>query len=263
VEAIIAAVLALDPSPRAAGVAIPGEMDGAGRCWSMADFPGFDGVHLGDELAARLQCPVFIESDGNTAAVGEWLHGQGRGYPRTLTVLIDERLSAGLVLNGELYRGNSGFAAQIAHLAVHSGDNARPCDCGRHGCLDAHAGLRALSSEYERLTGSRRPPSEVLERALLGDAPASAAVRGLADSLGTGIALVQNVLDLDAVILLCQSPRLFRQIEPVLRAKLRELVFGPSATEVPLFESSLGSDAVVIGAAAMALEATRAALHTA
>ena len=243
VEALAGAVQALDARPSAAGLAIPGEMDGAGRCWGMADFRGFDGVHLGDELAARLECPVSLESEGNAAAIAERRYGHGRAHPNLLTLLIHERLSAGLVLGGELHRGNAGFAAQLAHLRIHSGDRARACDCGRRGCLDAHV----------------KVTDELLEKAAGGDEQAAAEVRDLIEALGSGIAIAQNVLDLDAIVLTSSSARLFRQIEPGLRHTLRELVYGSAAAEVPLFEGSLGLDAVLVGAAALARDATEAA----
>jgi predicted NBD/HSP70 family sugar kinase len=256
VEALVTVVRALDPRPAAVGLAIPGEMDGAGRIWGMPDFPGFDGVYLGDELAARLECPVLVESEGNAAAIGEQRHGHGRGYPSTLVVLLDQRVSAGLVVGGELHRGNSGFAAQLAHLRLRSDAAARACECGRRGCLDAHASLRVLAEDYEQRTARRLPVSEVIARAEAGDEAACATLLAVAEALGSGLSLAQNLLDFDAIVLLCPSPQLFRQIEPHLRKTLRDLVHGASAAEVPLFESSLGSDAVLVGAAALAQEAT-------
>ncbi len=259
VEGLVAAIRALDPRPSAAGLAIPGEMDGAGRCWGMPDFRGFDGVHLGEELASRLECPVFFESEGNAAAIGEQRYGHGRAHPSMLSVLLDERLGAGLVLRGELHRGNSGFAGQLAHLCIRTEDSARACDCGKRGCLDAYASLRALADDYERRAGARKGPEEILDEASQGDGPAALALQSLGESLGSGIALVQNMLDVDAIVLLCSSPALARWLEPALRAALRDRVYGASASEVPLFESSLGSDAVLLGAAALAQEAVAAA----
>ncbi|HVJ17727.1 MAG TPA: ROK family protein [Polyangiaceae bacterium] len=259
VEALVAAVRALAPKPAAVGLAIPGEMDGSGRCWGLPDFRGFDGVYLGEELAARLECPVFVESEGNAAAVGEQRYGHGRGYPSTLTVLIDERLSAGVVVRGEPHRGNSGFAAQIAHLRLESGDAARPCECGRRGCLNAHASLGALAGDYAKRSAQHALASEIVDRAVAGDQHALAALQALAESLGGGLALAQNLLDFDAIVLLCASRELCRQIEPGVRKTLRDLVYGPTACEVPLFEGSLGGDAVLVGAAALAQEATASA----
>src|SRR6188768_2123150 len=56
-------VLALTPKPQAVGFAIPGEVDAEGRCWRLTNVPGFEGVHIGRELAERLGCPIAVEND--------------------------------------------------------------------------------------------------------------------------------------------------------------------------------------------------------
>jgi predicted NBD/HSP70 family sugar kinase len=253
IDAIVQAALRLEASPKVAGIAIPGELDGSGRCWGMEELPGFDGVYIAEELAARLGCPVSIESDGQSAALGERVHGRGRGHASLLSVVIGERLSAGLVLDGQLRRGKSGFGASIAHVCVDTSEAARSCVCGRRGCLLAYASLRALTLEYEQAGGDRAAGLDVVERAGKGEAAAVEAVRRLGVALGAGLALVQNMLDLDAVTLVSSAPALFGLLEPQLRQALRERVFGPAAGEIPVFESLLGRDAVLIGAAELAL----------
>lgn len=216
-EAVVTGAQSLHAAPSAVGLAIPGDVDGSGRCWGLHGVLGFDGVYIAEEVAARLGCPVSIESDGNAAALAERTHGRAKGHSSTLTVLLGERLAAGLVLDGELRRGSSGFGIAFGHLRIDSSPDAASCSCGRRGCLAAQAGTSALGA-----------------------------------ALGSGVAMVQNILDLDAVILTCPSSELFRAIEPEIRAKLRELVFGSPASELPIFESLLGDDAVLIGAATLA-----------
>jgi glucokinase len=253
IDAIVQAALGLDASPKVAGIAIPGELDGSGRCWGMDELPGFDGVYIAEELAARLGCPVSIESDGPSAALGERVHGRGRGHASLLSVLVGERVSAGLVLDGHLRRGKSGFGAAIAHLCVDTSEAARSCACGRRGCLAAYASLHALALDHEQSTGARASGLDVVQRATTGDSAALEAVQRLGVALGSGLALVQNMLDLDAVTLVPSAPGLFGLLEPQLRQALRERVFGPAAGEIPVFESMLGRDAVLIGAAELAL----------
>src|SRR5215207_3989266 len=70
-DAIANTVLALTPKPDAVGVAIPGEVNSEGRCWRLANVPGFDGVAIGEELSKRLNCPIAVENEATTAALGE------------------------------------------------------------------------------------------------------------------------------------------------------------------------------------------------
>lgn len=246
------AVTTLDPKPSAVGLAVPGEIDENGRCWGISGAPGFEGVHVAEELAALLGCPVSIESEGFSAALCEKLHGHGQAHAGCLTVVLGQRLSAGLALHGELHRGSSGFGASLGHLPIDLTPAARPCECGRRGCLEQYAGLRALGREYEARTGAPASTHEIVERAAAQEEAALSALTSLGHALGHGIALVQNILDLDAVVLVCESPALFRALQPHLRERLRELVFGPPASEVPLYGSRLGPDAVIVGAADLA-----------
>jgi predicted NBD/HSP70 family sugar kinase len=215
-DAVVTSAQSVSASPTAVGLAIPGEVDGSGRCWGLRGVLGFDGVYIAEEVAARLGCPVTIESDGNAAALAERTHGRAKGYDSSLTLLVGPRLAGGLVLGGELRRGSSGFGLAFSHLRIDTSPEARLCECGRRGCLGADASSAA--------------------------------------ALGAGLSLVQNILDLDAAILICERPDVFRVLEPELRQVLRQQVFGPPASELPLLEAQLGQDAVLIGAATLALQ---------
>jgi glucokinase len=97
----------------------------------------------------------------------------------------------------------------------------------------------------------------VVRRASAGDTLAVAAVERLGRALGSGLSLVQNTLDLDAIALVVGLPGLFLLLEPLLRDALREHVFGQPASEIPVFESLLGADAALIGAAELAARGVR------
>ncbi|HEY3233462.1 MAG TPA: ROK family protein, partial [Polyangiaceae bacterium] len=139
-DAIASTVLALAEKPKAVGVAIPGEVDTEGRCWRLPNVPGFERVNLGEELARRLSCPVAVENDATTAALGERLYGHGRNYPSFLMVTLGTGVGGGLVLGHQLYPGAHGFAAEIGHINVDRAPDAWECGCGLYGCMEAYAG---------------------------------------------------------------------------------------------------------------------------
>src|SRR5690606_3984002 len=112
-DTIARTVLELDPAPRSVGVAIPGEVDPTGRCWGLPNVPGFKGVQLGKGLSDRLRCPVAVENDATTAALGEYLYGHGTRYPSFLMITLGTGIGGGLVIGGQLYPGSNGFAGEI------------------------------------------------------------------------------------------------------------------------------------------------------
>src|SRR5690606_24091647 len=81
-DAIAQAVLELDPAPRSVGLAIPGEVNAAGKVWRLPSVPGFEGVNIADELRRRIgEARVAVENDATAAALGERLYGHGRKAP--------------------------------------------------------------------------------------------------------------------------------------------------------------------------------------
>jgi glucokinase len=249
-DAIARTVLSLTPKPEAVGVAIPGEVNAEGRCWRLANVPGFEGIPIGEELAKRLGCPIAVENDATTAALGEQLYGHGRDNPSFLMVTLGTGIGGGLVIGQQLYPGSNGFAAEIGHNNVDSSPEAPLCGCGQRGCIEAFAGTRALLRRFAELGGPT--VTEVLPisvSARRGGEAARKTFEMMGRALGKGLATIQNVLDLNAIVFSGGVSASFDLIEEHIRAGLRENVFGKPAAEVPLLVSELGERAGVIGAA--------------
>jgi len=249
IDAIANTVLALTPRPEAVGVAIPGEVNSEGRCWRLANVPGFEGVPIGEELAKRLGCPIAVENDATAAALGEQLYGHGRHNPSFLMVTLGTGIGGGLVLGHQLYPGSNGFAAEIGHNNVDSSSEAPLCACGQRGCIEAFAGTKALLRRFAELGGSANEVLPISVSARRGEEAGLKTFEMMGSALGRGIAVIQNVLDLNAVVFSGGVSASFDLLEPSIRAALRAHVFGKPAGEVPLLVSELGERAGVIGAA--------------
>jgi glucokinase len=248
-DAIASTVLALTKKPEAVGVAIPGEVNSEGRCWRLANVPGFEGVPIGEELAKRLSCPIAVENDATTAALGEQLYGHGRQHPSFLMVTLGTGVGGGLVIGQQLYPGSNGFAAEIGHNNVDSSAEAPLCACGQRGCIEAFAGTRALLRRFAELGGSATEVLPIALSARRGEEAGKKTFEMMGRALGKGLAVIQNVLDLNAIVFSGGISASFDLIEEHIRAGLRENVFGKPPGEVPLLVSSLGERAGVIGAA--------------
>jgi glucokinase len=248
-DAIASTVLALTPNPEAVGVAIPGEVNSEGRCWRLANVPGFEGVPIGEELARRLSCPIAVENDATTAALGEQLYGHGRQHPSFLMVTLGTGVGGGLVIGEQLYPGSNGFAAEIGHNNVDSSAEAPLCACGQRGCIEAFAGTKALLRRYAELGGTATEVLPISLSARRGEEAAKKTFEMMGRALGKGLAVIQNVLDLNAIVFSGGISASFDLIEEHIRAGLRENVFGKPPAEVPLLVSELGERAGVIGAA--------------
>jgi glucokinase len=100
-------------------------------------------------LARQLGLPVVVENDANAAAWAEVRFGAGRGASHVVTVTVGTGIGGGIVVNGQLLRGQFGAAAEIGHVIVVP--EGRRCGCGLRGCWEQYASGRALVREAHEL----------------------------------------------------------------------------------------------------------------
>ena len=79
---------------------------------------------------------MFVDNDGNVAALAEHRFGAGRGYDNPIYATLATGIGGGLILNGQLYRGMHGMAGEIGHMFI-SDSTGYPCGCGVIGCVDS------------------------------------------------------------------------------------------------------------------------------
>lgn len=110
------------------------------------------GIDLRKQLSEYFSVPVFLENEANLSALGErsYLSDQ---FKSLANISIHTGVGLGVILNNELYNGNSGHAGELGHTIVEM--NGRYCPCGNHGCLEQYTSERALLIEYMKLTGKK------------------------------------------------------------------------------------------------------------
>lgn len=257
--------LQAESRPLAMCVATAGLVDGnSGRVLVAPNIRGFRNLALSDLLTSATGVSVFVENDANAAALGEHRFGAGRGTRHLLHATLGTGIGGGIVIDGHLYRGASGIAGEIGHIIM---DPSGPrCGCGSRGCLEAMASgvafarraqllLEGAKSELlAEIVGERHASAADLhEAARRGDQLCEAEIRHGGHLLGLGLGSLVNVLNPDAVTLsgglLAMGDML---LEPAASA-MHSLAYGASA-ETMLRLSTLGDDAGLLGAAAVAFE---------
>ncbi len=88
-------------------------------------------------LSEKLQLNASIENDTRAMAYGEYLKGQGNGEQHVLFINLSWGLGMGIIIDGKLYKGKSGYAGELGH--IHAFDNEVLCQCGKKGCLETEA----------------------------------------------------------------------------------------------------------------------------
>lgn len=102
----------------------------------------FDERPLNDILTDKIGLPVSIDNDTRAMTYGEYMKGVVRGEKDVVFVNLSWGLGVGLVINGQLYIGKSGFAGELGHFSVF--DNEILCHCGKKGCLETEVSGMAL-----------------------------------------------------------------------------------------------------------------------
>jgi glucokinase len=246
---------------RAAGVGAPNAH--AGRCtlehppnlaWGVVD--------LKAELAP-LGVPVAATNDANAAALGELAFGAARGMRDVLVLTLGTGLGCGLVANGALVEGATGFAGELGH--VNAVTNGRPCGCGLKGCLETYASATGLlrtvrewledgarPSRLRELPPERLDARAIAEAAEAGDALAQEAFAFTGELLGRKLADAAALTSPEAVFLLgglaAAGELLFAPVRQALEAHL----YPPLRGSVKLLASGIPGNAAVLGAAALA-----------
>lgn len=130
------------------GFGLPGPVDYAqGVPVSPPVMPGWDRFPLASVLAREFTCPVFVDNDVNVMALAERDKGAVGAERDFIYIKAGSGIGAGLVVDGEIYRGAKGAAGDIGHIRV--GGDETLCHCGNRGCLEAIAGGRALAQRAE------------------------------------------------------------------------------------------------------------------
>jgi len=128
------------------GVGTPGPINiKEGRVIHAANLPGWRDVPLRDRLHDEFRCPTTLENDGNAAAFGEyWALSDGASAGDDLAMLtLGTGLGAGVVLAGRLLHGHFDNAAEFGHTIVVV--NGLQCACGQRGCLEQYASASAVA----------------------------------------------------------------------------------------------------------------------
>ena len=246
-------------------VAVPGLVERTSGTLLRAPNLGWSRLPIVDELQARLpDLPIRVENEANLAALAEHWQGAARDVKNFICVFGEVGVGAGIVVDGELYRGAHGFGGEFGHITVSPGGDR--CACGSRGCLETLVGQEAIARraglQIESGERMRSVTAELVRRAESGDEHVLTALREAGTSLGLALASVVNLFDLDAVVLGgCFGP-LSPWLADEVESSLSRRVLSAEWSACELRASAIGELAAVRGAAALMLRALLAAPWT-
>ncbi|XP_067850983.1 bifunctional UDP-N-acetylglucosamine 2-epimerase/N-acetylmannosamine kinase [Heptranchias perlo] len=222
-------------------------------------------VDLRTPISDALHLPVWVDNDGNCAALAEKKFGHGKGVENFVTVITGTGIGGGIIHNNELIHGSMFCAAELGHIMVSL--DGPECMCGSKGCIEAYASGIALQREAKRLhdedllmvEGMSIKNEEtvsaihLIQAAKLGSAEAQNVLRTAGSALGVGIVNILHTMNPSLVVL---SGVLAGHYENMVKEVIAQRAL-TSTQKVEIVVSDL-SDPALLGAASMVLDyATR------
>jgi len=228
----------------------------------------WNGINLDEELTKLIGLDVIIENDANAAAWGEAKFGAGRNQAHMMMLTVGTGIGGGVVVNGALYRGAFGIAAEFGHMRVVP--DGHLCGCGARGCFEQYASGNALlrhareaisaSPEIARNLLSRGDGSvegltgkAITDAARDGDPVALAAFNTTGQWLGAGIATLAVILDPACVVIgggVIDAGEIL--LKPTREALERTMPFAGKHPYPQIIAAELGNEAGLVGVADLA-----------
>jgi glucokinase len=228
----------------------------------------WNGVNLDNELTKLIGLPVIIENDANAAAWGEAKFGAGQNKDHMMMLTVGTGIGGGIVVNGGLYRGAFGTAAEFGHMRVVP--EGHLCGCGARGCFEQYASGNALlrhvreainaTPEIARNLLSRGDGTiagltgkAITDAARDGDPVALAAFNTTGQWLGAGIATLSVILDPACVVIgggVIEAGEIL--LKPTREALERTMPFAGKHPYPEIIAAQLGNEAGLVGVADLA-----------
>jgi predicted NBD/HSP70 family sugar kinase len=261
VERLTSRQTGVKPPVVAVGIAVPGIVDKG--VVSRAVELDWHELPLAEIVAGRCGLPVHVENDANATAFGEWTHGASAGARNAVALVLGARLSAGIINEGQLYRGNRSAAGEIGFLLTSAASFTRYFT--EQGDIESSLSARVLP--FAQRDESGRPGKRIgpAFRTLMaccgadGDTRAARAREEFFDSIALAFVALSVVLAPEVIVL----AGAFAQYSEESARELTKRLAGRIPWVPRIAASDLGFDAAITGVSALTIERARTATYLA
>jgi predicted NBD/HSP70 family sugar kinase len=222
--------------------------------------------NIEDYISAKTGLPVYIDNDSRLVALAELSFGIVNDRKNAMVINIGWGVGLGLIVKGELFRGQNGFAGEFSHIPLFS--NNKLCGCGKMGCLETEASLFAVIEKTKegikngKLSYIKELPESHYEEAceiIIGAAKKGDkfAIEILSDAgyqIGRGLAVLIHLLNPETIILSGRGSLAGKLWQAPIQQALNEHCIPRLASGTEIQMSQLGHEAELIGAAALVME---------
>jgi glucokinase-like ROK family protein len=252
-------------------VGVPGLVDQTTGTLLFAPNLRWENVPLRSQLESLIDAPLIIDNEANTAALGEHYFGAARGYNEVLFISAGAGLGGGLVHNGRVFSGVTGFGSEFGHMTMDP--DGAICNCGNRGCWETQVNQSALFSYLRRSAGQGNKTiltemtsgnlgaltvPMVVEAANQEDRMALEALNVLGRNLGIGIASLVNALNPELVVFGGILSLASDYLLPAVEDEIRQRALRWHRETINVVVAKHGQEACVMGGVARVFQAVLA-----
>lgn len=201
------------------GVGIPGALSPATGLVKNANSTWLIGQPLDKDLTEALGRQVRLSNDANCFALSEAVDGAAKGATIAFGVILGTGVGGGLIINGRPLEGANAIGGEWGHNPLpwprQEDGPARPCYCGRDGCIETYLSGPGLASHHHLRNQTALKAEEILDAAENGDAQAEESLQRYESQLARALAHVINIADPEVIVLgggLSNMARLYRNV---------------------------------------------------
>ncbi|HTK10795.1 MAG TPA: ROK family protein [Ktedonobacteraceae bacterium] len=269
--ALEAAKLPGNEDIQAIGVGAAGQIDRANGVITDAPNLGVHNMNLGHLLGQEFGKPVYVGNDVEVAALGESIHGAGRGYNNFVCLFVGTGIGSGIVQNGHMYTGLTGTAGEVGHMVIDA--NGRICGCGGRGCLEAYASRTAMTKAImaeihhgrssvlaDEAQSQLKQGDTIIRSGILASAIEQKdelvidVVNEAANYLGIGLGSIMNFYNPDSIILGGGVIEAIDMLFETAVKRARITALSQPAQKTPILRAKLGDFSGVVGAACLGMQ---------
>jgi glucokinase-like ROK family protein len=218
--------------------------------------------HISDTIGL----PVFIDNDSSLIALSELKFGVAKSIKDVMVINLSWGIGLGMIINGQLFRGHSGFAGEFSHIPIT--EEGALCSCGKQGCLEAEASLLAVAEKaLEGIKNGRISSFQGFDdesKVDAGDALMDVANKGdqfaielLSEAgykIGRALSILIHIMNPRAIVISGRGVKVGRLLLAPIQQALNKYCIPRLSSETEIMISEIGFDAELIGAAILVME---------
>lgn len=218
-------------------------------------------------LKRKFNKPIFILNDAKSACLAESNFGLANNKQNVLVISMDWGIGLGVIIDGKVYQGSSGFAGEFGHIPLI--DDGLLCHCGKRGCLETVASGLALTrmaqegieagestslSQLSKKEVENLQPGKIIEAANMGDQFSINILSKVGINLGKGLAILIQLFNPELIILEGKFAKAQQFITIPIQQSINTYCMAQLREKTKISLSKLGEDSVLLGSVATVME---------